>query len=96
MGTTVFLGRLCSIPWKIAKQQTYPRKPPHPRKRLKMFSRIVKLMLAIVNRRICSVEQFRAVLQKMEAEAQYDADGFISIGESIKLLVKSFRWVRGL
>ena len=52
-------------------------------------------MLAIVNRRICSVEQFRAVLQKMEAEAQYDADGFISIGESIKLLVKSFRWVRG-
>lgn len=59
-----------------------------------MFNRIVKWMLAIVNRRICSVEQFQAVLQKMEEEAQYDADGFITIGESIKLLVKSFKRVR--
>ena len=59
-----------------------------------MFSRIVKWMSAIVNQRICSVEQFQAVLQKMEAEAQYDADGFISIRESIKLLVKSFKHVR--
>ena len=59
-----------------------------------MFNRIVKLMLSIVNRRICSVEQFRAVLQKMEAEAQYDTDGFITISEAIKLLVKSFRHVR--
>ena len=59
-----------------------------------MYSRIVKLMLAIVNRRICSVEQFQAVLQKMEAEAQYDTDGFITISESIKLLVKSFKHVR--
>ena len=59
-----------------------------------MFSRIVKLMLSIVNRRICSVEEFRAVLQKMEAEAQYDTDGFITISESIKLLVKSFNHVR--
>ena len=59
-----------------------------------MFRRIVKWMLAIVNQRICSVDQFRAVLQKMEAEAQYDDDGYITIGESIKLLVKSFRHVR--
>ena len=59
-----------------------------------MFSRIVKWMSAIVNQRICSVDQFRAVLQKMEAEAQYDADGFISIRESIKLLVKCFKHVR--
>ena len=59
-----------------------------------MFSRIVKWLLAIVNRRICSVEQFKAVLQKMEAEAQFDADGFITVSESIKLLVKSFRHVR--
>ena len=59
-----------------------------------MFRRIVKMMLAIVNQRICSAEQFKAVLQKMEAEAQYDADGYISIGESIKLLVKSFKHVR--
>ena len=59
-----------------------------------MFSRIVKWMSAIVNRRICSVDQFRAVLQKMETEAQYDADGFITVSESIKLLVKCFKHVR--
>ena len=59
-----------------------------------MFRRIVKMMLSFVNRRICSVDQFRAVLQKMETEAQYDADGYISIGESIKLLVKCFKHVR--
>jgi flagellar biosynthesis/type III secretory pathway chaperone len=59
-----------------------------------MFRRIVKWMSAIVNQRICSVDQFRAVLQKMEAEAQYDADGFITVSESIKLLVKCFKHVR--
>ena len=59
-----------------------------------MFSRIVKWMSAIVNRRICSVDQLHAVLQKMEAEAQYDDDGYITIGESIKLLVKCFKHVR--
>lgn len=60
-----------------------------------MFGRIVKWMQAIVNRRICSVEQFQAVLQKMEDDAQYDTDGFITIGEATKLLVKSFRQIRG-
>ena len=59
-----------------------------------MFSHIVKWMLAIVNQRICSVVQFRDVLQKMETEAQYDDDGYITIRESIKLLVKSFKHVR--
>ena len=59
-----------------------------------MFSRIVKWMQAIVNRRICSVDQLRAVLQKMEAEAQYDDDGFITISEAVKLLVKCFKHVR--
>ena len=59
-----------------------------------MFSRIVKMMQAVVNQRICSVEQFQAVLQKMEEQAEYDADGFISIGESIKLLVKCFKHER--
>ena len=59
-----------------------------------MFSRIVKWMSSIVNQRICSVEQLRAVLQKMEAEAQYDDDGYITISESIKLLVKCFKHVR--
>ena len=61
-----------------------------------MTNRIVKMMLSVVNRRICSVDQFHAVLQKMEGEAQYDTDGYITIGESIKLLVKCFRHVRNL
>ena len=59
-----------------------------------MFSRIVKWMSAIVNQRICSVDQFKAVLRKMEEQAEYDADGFITVIESIKLLVKCFKHVR--
>jgi hypothetical protein len=59
-----------------------------------MFDRIVKGMLKIVTGRICSVDEFRANLRKMENEAQYAADGFVSIGELTKLLVKSFRAVR--
>jgi len=59
-----------------------------------MFNRVVKWMLKIVNGRICSVDEFRAILSKMEHEAQYDKDGFVSIGELVKLLVKSFRAVR--
>ena len=59
-----------------------------------MFNRITKWMLKIVNRRICSVDEFRTIVSKMENEAQYDADGFISIGELVKLLMKSFRAVR--
>jgi len=59
-----------------------------------MFNRITKWLLNVVNRRICSVDEFRAILRKMENEAQYDADGFVSIGELVKLLVKSFRAVR--
>ncbi len=59
-----------------------------------MFNRIIEWMLKIVNRRICSVDEFRAILRKMENEAQYNTDGFVSIGELVKLLVKSFRAVR--
>ena len=59
-----------------------------------MISRIVKWMLAIVNRRICSVDQFKAVLRIMEEQAEYDADGFITISEAVKLLVKCFKHVR--
>lgn len=59
-----------------------------------MFNRVLKWMRKIVDKRICSVDDFRAILKKMEDEAQYDADGFISIGELVKLLLKSFRNVR--
>jgi len=59
-----------------------------------MFNRIIEWMLKIVNRRICSVDEFRTILEKMETEAQYDKDGFISIGEMVKLLIRSFLFVR--
>ena len=59
-----------------------------------MYSRIVKWMSAIVNRRICSADQLRTVLRKMEEQAEYDADGFITISEAVKLLVKCFKHVR--
>ena len=59
-----------------------------------MFNRIINWMLKIVNGRICSVGEFSAILKKMESEAQYDKDGFISIGDLVKLLIKSFRAVR--
>ena len=82
------------IVWKIASVADLPEAAAASSYEVKMFSRIVKMMQSVVNRRICSVDQFQAVLLKMEAEAQYDADGFISLGESIKLLVKSFKHVR--
>jgi len=59
-----------------------------------MFNRIINWMLKIVNRRICTVDDFRTILTRMENEVQYDMDGFVSIGELVKLLVKSFRSVR--
>ena len=59
-----------------------------------MFNRITKWMLKIVNRRICSVDEFRTILTRMENEARYDEDGFISIGDLVKLLIRSFRTVR--
>lgn len=59
-----------------------------------MFNRVTKWMLKIVNRRVCSVDEFRVILTRMEKEAQYDKDGYISIGDLVKLLMKSFRAVR--
>jgi hypothetical protein len=59
-----------------------------------MMNRIVKWMLRIVNRRICSVDEFRAILRRMETDARYDKDGFISIGDATKLMIRSFRAVR--
>lgn len=58
------------------------------------MNRIVKWMMRIVNRRICSVEEFRAILRRMENDARYDKDGYISIGDAIKLLIRCFRAVR--
>ena len=59
-----------------------------------MTNRIINWALKIVNRRICSVDEFHAILERMKNEAQYDKDGFISIGELVKLLMKSYRSVR--
>lgn len=59
-----------------------------------MINRVVKWMLRIVNRRICSVDEFRAILRRMENSARFDEDGFISIGDVIRLAIKSFKTVR--
>jgi len=58
------------------------------------MNRIVKWMMRIVNRRICSVEEFRAILRRMEIDARFDKDGYISIGDAIRLMVRCFRAVR--
>ena len=59
-----------------------------------MFNFVINWCLKIVNKRICSVDEFRAVLEKMDQTACYDTDGYISVGDMIKLLVKSFKFVR--
>jgi Ca2+-binding EF-hand superfamily protein len=59
-----------------------------------MINFIVKWFLRVVNKRICSVDEFREVLKKMDQTARYDTDGYISVGDMIKLLVKSFNFVR--
>ena len=59
-----------------------------------MFNFVINWFLKIVNKRICSVDEFRAVLKKMDQTARYDTDGFISVGDMIKPLVKSFKFVR--
>ncbi len=58
------------------------------------MNRIIKWMLRIVNRRICSVEEFRAILRRMENDARFDKDGYISIGDAIRLLMRCFKAVR--
>lgn len=74
--------------------QTYLGNPLNPHPRGYMVNRVIKWMLRIVNRRICSVDEFRSILRKMENDARYDKDGFISIGDAVKLLIGSFRSVR--
>lgn len=74
--------------------QTYLGNPLNPHPGENMVNRIVKWMLRIVNRRICSVDEFCAILRKMENNARYDKDGFISIGDAIRLLIGCFKAVR--
>ena len=59
-----------------------------------MINFIVKWFLKIVNKRICSVDEFHAIIKNMDQVASFDIDGYISVGDMIKLLVKSFKFVR--
>ena len=59
-----------------------------------MFNFVINWFLKIINKRICSVDEFREVLKKMDQTARYDTDGYISVGDMIKLLIKSFKSVR--
>lgn len=59
-----------------------------------MFNFVINWCLKIVNKRICSVDEFHAIIKNMDQTARYDTDGYISVGDMIKLLVKSFKFVR--
>ena len=59
-----------------------------------MFNFVINWFLKIVNKRICSVDEFHEVLKNMDLAASFDTDGYISVGDMIKLLVKNFKFVR--
>ena len=59
------------------------------------MNRIVMAFLRFVNRRICSAEEFNMILEDMRLSAKFDVDGYITIGEMIKYLVRSFKFIRG-
>ena len=56
---------------------------------------MIKWILNIVNKRICSAEQVDIIFSDVANQAKYDDDGFITIGEIIKMVIKSFRKIRG-
>ena len=53
------------------------------------------ILLNIVNRRICSAEEFNVILEDMQINAKFDVDGYITIGEMVRYLIRSFKFVRG-
>jgi len=56
---------------------------------------MIRWILKIVNRRICSAEQVDIIFSDVANQAKYDDDGFITIGEIVKMIIKSFRKIRG-
>jgi hypothetical protein len=59
-----------------------------------MFNFVINWFLKIINKRICSVDEFHVILKNMDQVASFDIDGYISVGDMIKLLLKSFKFVR--
>ena len=59
------------------------------------MNRIILMILNFVNRRICSADEFNLILDDMRISAKFDADGYITIGEMVRYLIKSFKFVRG-
>lgn len=59
------------------------------------MNRIIIAILNFVNRRICSAEEFNLILDDMRLSAKFDVDGYITIGEMVRYLIKSFRLIRG-
>ena len=74
-------------------RRTYPGDAFNPH-RWHMFNFVINWFLKIVNKRICSVDEFHAIIKNMDQAASFDIDGYISVGDMIKLLVESFKFVR--
>lgn len=72
-----------------------PTAQPFTTRDVMNMNRIVTALMNFVNRRICSAEEFNLILDDMRISAKFDADGYITIGEMIKYLVKSFKFIRG-
>ena len=59
------------------------------------MNRLILFILKFVNRRICSAEEFNLILDDMRLSAKFDVDGYITIGEMVSYLIKSFKFIRG-
>jgi hypothetical protein len=59
------------------------------------MNKIILMILNFVNRRICSAEEFNLILDDMRLSAKFDVDGYITIGEMVGYLIKSFKFIRG-
>lgn len=61
-----------------------------------MFEKVIDFFLKVINKRVCSSAEFSEILEEMQKQASFDIDGYITIGEMSKILLKSFKKVRGV
>ena len=57
-----------------------------------MWKVIFDWLRKVVDKRICTVEDFQAACDYAMDEVSKDADGFISVRDAVKLIVKTI-WV---
>lgn len=56
---------------------------------------MIKWLLNIVNRRICSADQLDLILQDVRDQVAVDADGYITLSDVVRILTKTFIKMRG-